>query len=61
MSLEPLDLRVLDHLTDWKSASDLSIVLGVPVEEVKASLHRLEGAGLVFRDGPLYIDRLGVR
>lgn len=61
MPLEPVDLRVLEHLKDWKSASDLSWELGLPIEEVEGSLRRLEGAGLVFRDGFLYIDRMGVR
>jgi len=54
-------LSLLSHLTDWKSATELARETGYPIDLVKRGLKELSKCGLVFRDGPLYIARLGRR
>lgn len=44
---------------DWMSAWDLAWETGAPYEEVEKVLDELEEEGLVFRDGPLYLHRMG--
>ena len=60
--MSDLKTRVLEALMeDWKSPSQLAVELGVSIEEIKKVLEEVEEDGLVFRDGPLYLHRLGRR
>lgn len=60
MTYQTLRYRILELLrTGWWSARELSIETGYSIEEVRKVLEGLEGDHLVFRDGPLYIHRLG--
>ncbi len=54
--------RILEALReDWKTPGEISLETGIPLEEVERVLEVLEDEGLVFRDGPLYLHRLGRR
>ncbi len=52
-------VRILEKLTDWKSAREVAEELGLPEPEVKATLEALTRRGLVFRDGFRYIRQGG--
>ncbi len=61
MTNDELRLQVLGLLrTGWLSARELSLETGHCIGEVKKVLEELESEGLVFRDGFLYIHRLGM-
>ena len=62
MDHDHLRIRALELLREgWRSPSELARELHIDVEDARAMLNELEEQGEVFRDGPLYIAREGMR